>query len=195
MRYPILVILITLFKLATFGQQTTNNDTLLRGIDLFKLGDSITKFKGLIDRADGKSDPFNLDDSLTCWAFRYKAAAKDSVIIGDVKFNDVLLLPNKQKLVIIVSFYKHYLKSKTADPKKAVTDDFKSLIRYVSKHLKQKAKRYEFPSLGNDPNEQSKIWTKKNIEFFLKKIKINAPKADLKYRLEFTYEFKGVTQF
>lgn len=192
MKFILLFILSYLFIPISFSQQTNEPQTIDRGIDLFKLGDSITKFKGALGCADyQKSDlKINLDDSLPCFSFWFLPAKKQPVIVADVKFTDVIIFPDVHKRLKIVTYLKDYLKTDSVKPKEAAKHDYKSLLSYISKQVRQKPKDYEPDFYNHTFSEIGKIWKKKDIVFTLRETKIKRKDVNLSYTLEFTYAFK-----
>ena len=175
------------FSITCPAQQLENPDRLIKGQNIFFLGDSIPKNDerttcGTENIVAGLKIP--LDPN--CKIFRWTPAKDDSISIGGVKFSNVFLEPKDNK-ISSVQYIRAYYKSDIKASRKLAERDYNRIVDEISFELNAKGKqtwnRVDFPQIQSEFNC---FWKIGKTIFKLVRTKTN--NADLKYTLIFSYK-------
>lgn len=189
MKYIVLFFAVFCFSRPAFTQPGLYPGHAANGLEIFSLGDPLSKYDSLVTCAGAPSawwDSVKTKKDAPCFLFRFLPAVTDTIRIGPVRFPLIVLSSSFSRKIDDVLFIASYGVTSGS----LGEEDYNSLVNYLNSIFKNPE-----PYISrNDPPEHSKkgwSWKQDDIQYSLVFTAYNTTKKrvppGLKYAIDFHF--------
>jgi len=143
-KYTVILFFALMLTIYSYSQDTTNRYQELIQKEFFNPRDKLKKFRGLlVDQRDSCKKIINIDTITTRAIYKFLPAIDDSLEFGNVKFNIICIMNNKDRIVENVSLSKAYLKKDGYTSEDYMIKEYIKLTAFLDEKLKVQATPFQ----------------------------------------------------